>query len=156
MAVARGSTGVARARLFGVGVTHSRTKRQAPGAPKTSWWSARVLSEPVEETLPYRMRVGPLSDDELGGIVPNGSRCDGLLGVVSCRGQLMSSGACGEATLSTRELWKAAVNADGDDDGDDDSSSCCICVWACWWSMFGRTKFGCFLVVTSASAASCD
>lgn len=20
-----------------------------------------------------------------------------------------------------------------------------VCEWACWWSMFGRTKFGCFL-----------
>jgi hypothetical protein len=65
MAMAGGSNGVARTGLFGVGVTHSRTKGQAPGAPKSSWRSARVVSRPVKGRLPGRIRGGPsLSDDD--------------------------------------------------------------------------------------------
>lgn len=53
------------------------------------------------------------------------------------RRQPVNSRADGKATVSTRQLWKAAVN-------DDDGSSCCMCGRA-GGVCFGRTKFGCFL-----------
>lgn len=145
MAVARGSAGVARARLFGVGVTHSRTKRQAPRAPSWLWRSGRVLSEPVEETLPYRMRGGPLS------VMMSWAGCcsegQPMRRPARSRRQLMDDRACGKAKVSTRQLRKAAVN-------DDNGSSCCMCGRAGGVCLGGQSSDVSW-VVTSASAATC-
>lgn len=76
--------------------------------------------------------------------MPKGSRCDGPLEVVD---KLVSNRACGKATESTRQLWKAAVN-------DDNGSSCCMCGRAGGVCLGGQSSDVSW-VVTSASAAMC-